>query len=797
MIVLKNVNKTYSTKEKGKVRALLDINISFPEKGLCLILGKSGSGKTTLLNILGGLDNKYSGDFYICNKKIKEVKEYDKFRKDYVSFVFQDFNLIDDLTVEDNLLLGYRFSSDKYYKKVSDVLNIVGLKGYEKRYPKELSGGEQQRIAVARALIKDSKILLADEPTGNLDKENSEEIYNLLKEISKEKLVILVSHNIDLGLKYADYIVELKKGEIVSNNIVDNNLENVVYRESKSKVISNKMALNLCLHELTYKKIKIFLTIFLMVLCFSMLAFTVSIFQYNHCDPHYHLIKSQDYEYFKISNVDYNIQQELENKNIENIVINNGALSCLNFMSKNEAEENGFRFYDSSDTLELSTEVYYISDSYLKQLFYLNSNALIDGESVKLNFEDFQLDDVIGEKIEIFGYEKKCGGIYYSPYNATNDMYIQNDEFDMLEHYENNMFSSYIQHSSLFVGKSKNDDIDIQISTFSNTVSLGDQLDTSNLNNAVLLDFEGNIEVCKNPSNIDLIQNDEIYISLATYNKLFNTYYSKKYLIDVDIDINQLGEPIVNYSCNYVPDKLNSIITINVSNTNNIQIGSLKNMKIKGIIFTENQLLYNVNSDSQFVGLSLDNTFEFNKMTKRFDLWVKTSTIENLSIFLYDLYQNYDIDFETPISEYILDFENTLSQLKLAMILTCVTLILIVIVMESLLLSGQVLNRKKEIGIFKALGARNIDIIKIYLYEIILISIPVIILSILFSIIIINMMNSGFVSNTNSEFVFIYYKYTNIPISILLIFSCIFFAISLPLIKIAKLSVIESIRSSK
>lgn len=791
MIVLKNINKLYNTKENRKVLALKNINISFPSKGLCLIYGKSGSGKTTLLNILGGLDNKYDGEFYVCNKRLIGDNEFSNYRKNYASFIFQNFNLIDDLTVEENLLLGYKFSSNKSLKKVSEVLNIIGLKDYEKRYPSELSGGEQQRIVIGRALLKDSKILLADEPTGNLDNENSEEIFNLLKEISKEKLVILVSHNLDLGLKYADYIVKLNNGEIESNNIEVMSSEEINYNDSNNKVISNKTAIKLGIHELSYKKVRTFMTIFLMILCFSVLAFTVSIFQYNHCDPHYHLIKSQNYEYFKITNVNYKIQQEITEKNVENIVINNTAIGCLNFMSKQEVEEKGFKFYESSKTLELSPDVYYISDAYLKQLFYANCRAIIDGENVRLNFEDYKLIDVIGGKIELFGYDRVCGGVYYSPFSATNNMYIQNDEFDMLKHYENELYSTYIQHSLFFEGKSRNNEIDISVDFSNKSISFGDKLETSVYTNVILLDSNGNIEVCEN-LNDNIIGNNEMYVSLSTYNKIFNTYYKNEYLINVE-----KKDGNINYLCNHIPEELGKVVSIKVKDEKNNEVIALENMKIKGIVFTEIQLLHNVNSEAQFIALNQENAFKFKKMTKKYDIWVKTNTIEDLSYFLKDLYLNYDIDFYTPITDYILDFENALSTLKLSMILVCITLIIIVIAMVSLLLSSQVLNRKKEIGIFKALGTQNIDIVKIYLYEILFISIPVIIFSILFSIVTVSSMNKAFVANSNPQFVFIYYKYSNIPISILLIFSCIFFAIILPLIKIIKLNVIGAIRNNK
>lgn len=212
MIQIKNVSKIYKTKY-NEVHALKDINLSFGECGLVFILGKSGCGKSTLLNILGGLDSVTSGEVLVDNKEISKLKqsELDYFRNYNVGFIFQGYNLVDEYNVYENIELALDLQGEPNVKeKISTALGKVDLEGYEKRKIKELSGGQQQRVAIARALVKNSTYILADEPTGNLDSATSEDIFTLLKQLSKEKLIIVVSHDRENAEQYGDRIIEMK-----------------------------------------------------------------------------------------------------------------------------------------------------------------------------------------------------------------------------------------------------------------------------------------------------------------------------------------------------------------------------------------------------------------------------------------------------------------------------------------------------------------------------------------------------------------------------------------------------------
>ena len=198
MIELRNVSKTYKSKKSTNTAALKDISIKFPEKGLVFILGKSGSGKSTLLNIIGGLDKYDSGEVIINGKSTKDFKEkdFDAFRNTYMGFIFQEYNLLENYSIEENIKLPLELQNIKSTdEEVKNALKQVELGDISKRKTNELSGGQKQRVAIARALIKKTEIILADEPTGNLDSTTGEQIWNILKNLSKDKLVIVVSHD--------------------------------------------------------------------------------------------------------------------------------------------------------------------------------------------------------------------------------------------------------------------------------------------------------------------------------------------------------------------------------------------------------------------------------------------------------------------------------------------------------------------------------------------------------------------------------------------------------------------------
>ena len=220
MLEITHLTKIYKPKKGVPVTALDDISLKLPDKGMVFILGKSGSGKSTLLNVLGGLDSFTSGEFIIKGEAARGFKQmhYDSYRNTYIGFIFQEYNILKDFSVGGNIALALELqgkpSSDE---EINRILEEVDLEGYGDRKPNELSGGQLQRVAIARALVKNPDIIMADEPTGALDSKTGEAIFETLKKLSSDKLVLIVSHDRDFSERYADRIIELADGKIISD----------------------------------------------------------------------------------------------------------------------------------------------------------------------------------------------------------------------------------------------------------------------------------------------------------------------------------------------------------------------------------------------------------------------------------------------------------------------------------------------------------------------------------------------------------------------------------------------------
>ena len=217
MIELLNVKKVYTSKKHADCVAIKNLSFTLPDVGMVFVLGKSGCGKSTLLNLLGGLDDVTEGKIIVGGNDFSSLstRDGDSYRCSYAGFVFQDFCLLEGMTVAENVRISLDLLGRADTGEVLRSLNDVGLSEYADRYPCELSGGQCQRVAIARALVKSPKLILADEPTGNLDSKTAKQVLGILKRLSEERLVVIVSHNSDDAAQYGDRIIELSDGEVI------------------------------------------------------------------------------------------------------------------------------------------------------------------------------------------------------------------------------------------------------------------------------------------------------------------------------------------------------------------------------------------------------------------------------------------------------------------------------------------------------------------------------------------------------------------------------------------------------
>ncbi|MFA5036854.1 MAG: ABC transporter ATP-binding protein [Candidatus Izemoplasmatales bacterium] len=280
LVQLKSIKKVYSSNLPNMTIALDDVNLSFPDKGLFFIVGKSGCGKTSLLNIIALMDKNFFGQYLFCGKDVNnfDLVDTDSFHNRDIGIVFQDDYLVEELSVKKNisLVLELRnlppFEIDKQFESVTKELEINHLAN--KRIS-ELSGGERQRVCIARALIKRPLMIIADEPTGNLDSKSAEVVFSILKRISMQCLVIIVSHDLVSAKFFSDNIIEIKDGKIVNtSNYLENQNEIILLRTKPEKTkLSFKNSFYFSYKNLVSVKLRFLFTAMVLSLMFCLLFF--------------------------------------------------------------------------------------------------------------------------------------------------------------------------------------------------------------------------------------------------------------------------------------------------------------------------------------------------------------------------------------------------------------------------------------------------------------------------------------------------------------------------------------------
>lgn len=305
---INNLSKIYSDKNHNKIVALENINLTFSSKGMVFILGKSGSGKSTLLNTIGGLDRPDNGSLLINGNSINDFNDekLDSYRNSFIGFVFQEYNLLDEYDIKTNLSLALELQGKHASnEEIQNALEQVELKDVIDRKPNTLSGGQKQRVAIARALIKKPSILMADEPTGALDSESGKQVFEILKKLSAERLVIVVSHDADFAKCYGDRIIELKDGKVVSDKIISSkhteNAANENKYEFKKSKLPYKRILNIGLSNIKSKPIKTTLTSILSIFAFAFLGIFSTLALYDPSYTYTHSFKQKSNENLLLS----------------------------------------------------------------------------------------------------------------------------------------------------------------------------------------------------------------------------------------------------------------------------------------------------------------------------------------------------------------------------------------------------------------------------------------------------------------------------------------------------------------
>ena len=419
MLEIKNINKSYRVGDFEQ-KVLKDVSIKFRKSEFVAILGHSGSGKTTLLNLIGGLDRYDSGDIVINGKSTKNFKdkEWDAYRNNSIGFIFQSYNLIGHISILDNVEMGMTLSGiskKTRRKKAIEALNRVGLGSHIHKKPNQLSGGQMQRVAIARALANDPDIILADEPTGALDSSTSKSIMDLIKEISKDKLVIMVTHNEDIANEYASRIIRLSDGEILEDsNPVKNIKDNSDYHLKKT-AMSFITALNLSLRNIITKKGRTLLTAFASSIGIIGIALILS-----------------------LSNGFDKQIEKFENDTLTNypITISRGTMEgteeVMNSFTNSGGTYPSDKFvYKQKIDLEKLTHINNIDEEYMKYLDNIDK-SLIDGISyTRLSVMNINL-LVKGKKTKMVNFGTSMNSIMTIPKTFNNEKNYLTTNYDLL-----------------------------------------------------------------------------------------------------------------------------------------------------------------------------------------------------------------------------------------------------------------------------------------------------------------------------------------------------------------------------
>lgn len=697
MLKLININKSYNDQ-----KVLKKITINLRKNEFVSILGPSGSGKTTLLNIIGGLDKYDNGELIIEGISTKKYtnENWDSYRNQKIGFIFQEYNLINHLTVLENVELASIINGKKQRKKAIALLEQLDLKKYINKLPNELSGGQKQRVAIARAIINEPSIILADEPTGALDSKTSEEILKILKKLSKEHLVLMVTHNEMYSKKYTDRIIKIKDGEIIEDTkpYIEEKQEEPQKLKKTSLPLLN--AIKISLKNLKQKKARTLLLSFALSIGLIGIALVLS--------------------------------------------LSNGVNKFVDETEKEYMENYPISLYKEMNTLDFS----------------INSiNNKIYGEEGKINSQD----DITNDYIEANKNKKYNNLIEFKKYidsgilnkyikeikyNYSLEPQIYTEKYNKVE-YQYLANSNELIDQSIFLELSNKDEIINQnyeilsgkIPQNKNEIALIISKENT-INDSILyaLDIKDKSELTTIYNQI--IQNETIANKTTQYN--YQDILNKKYKLILNTDY-------------YKKEKTNYINKINDKNYMKKIIDDALEIKIVGLLkpkqeniasnkiayrYTLTEYLINQNKNTKIGKEQLQNK-KINIITnEKFDN-IKNTYEETLNLLglkqiedpdIINIYPNNNKDKEQIIKEiekYNLNKENKITYVDnikellktITKIITIIKNILISFVTISLIVSSimisiityiSVLERTKEIGILRSLGATKKDIKKIF-----------------------------------------------------------------------------------
>ncbi len=747
MIKIENANKYFNRHKRNEIHVINNTTLEFGENGLIALLGKSGSGKTTLLNSIGGLDKISKGKIYINGKKItrRTSSKVDKIRNLNIGYIFQDYKLIDNMTVYENVALVLRMVGIKDKKEIKTrvdyVLQSVNMYRYRNRLASMLSGGERQRVGIARAIVKNPNIVIADEPTGNLDSKNSLEIMNIIKAISKDRLVILVTHEVELAKFYASRIIELQDGTVLKDyentdsKDLDYRIDNKFYLKDFEKHENiNKGNVNIDIYSQKEDNLN------LKIIVKNGNIYIKSNLQKVEVIDETSSIELVDDNYKKI---DKTIYQEY-NYNLKDIINPNIKQKYSSIYSIAKSIINGFKKIMNYSILKKILLIGF----FVSAMFVVYSLSNIAGT---LNIQD---EDFISKnknylkvnlpqiKVENFlEYEKQEGINYILPGDSEVSFSLKFDEYYQTSRINGEFSGSLssinmINENNIIQGKNAENEYEIVIDKMVADRMLNDGVGAAK--QAGLKTYEqllGKEVTIKNMKPFKIVGIVNISSpSIYTYESNFINILSNSkssgnsmgmMIMDTASNQNEQEEAIINYNL-----KIDDIVIkkgrlpvndyeviVNISNQYNMKLNKKIKTKINNVELTV--VGYYDSSNGE-------NAYLVNENTAKYKL---ISQSQNLIIYAKDeekVIENFDKDFNLYVENiYNKDKEQYLKEQKTSINSSIIfaSIILIISLIEIyLIMRSSFLSRIKEVGILRAIGVKKRDIYKMFVGEILAIT---------------------------------------------------------------------------
>lgn len=741
MVKLENVNKYYNRRRKNELHIINNTSLTLENTGLVALLGESGSGKTTLLNVIGGLDKVNKGKIFINGKKItrKKSNTIDKIRNLNIGYIFQDYKLIDNMTVFENVAIALRMIGIKDKKeiqaRVNYVLECVNMYRYRNRMARMLSGGERQRVSIARAIVKNPNIVIADEPTGNLDSKNSLEIMNIIKAISKNKLVILVTHEVELAKFYASRIIEIKDGNIVKdyeneiNDSLDYILDNKIYLKDLVNVENiHRDNINIDVYMEKEEPLNVKLVLKGGNIYIQSEQQKVEVVDESSAtelvNEHYKKIDKSIYQKYE-----YDLDKAAINKNIK------PRYSSIYGIIKSII--NGFKKIANYTILKKILLAGFFASAMF--IVYAISNIagtlnIKDTDFISKNINYLQVDAGKVDVKDFLKYEKEPKVSYILPGDSMVSFKIKFDNY-----YQTSRFSLELKGSLTDIKTIKKEEIISGRMPKNEYEIIVDKMVLSNLanmnNNMIahmgikdvneLLNKKVYIDNMKTFTIIGIVdkQSPSIYASRANFINILNNSSSSNIMMGIYIDNSQEqeAERVMDYKLfqdditlkKGVWPKNDYEVIVNVANMYQMPLNKTINVKVNGKKLKVVGY-YDSKTDRQDYLVS-NNTVKYSVISKKDGIAIYSEyKPETLARFK----QKYNLNIVDTYARDRQNYINTKKESMISSIIFAGIILAISLIEIYLMIRSSFLSRIKEIGVLRAIGVKKSDIYRMFLGEI-------------------------------------------------------------------------------